>query len=760
MSLSAKSIKSIFCTFFFFCLFQLCPEASAQYCIEKKIDSGEDFSKFVWVMLSEGYTELEFEKFQHDSFHLIDAFLSTSPWKEYKSAINIYTVFTPSDESGADHPTDGIYVDTAFDATFDTYGISRLLTVNEAKAFNAASQIPYFDAVFVLVNDDQYGGSGGSVIAVSTHEASKDIAMHEAGHVIGKLADEYENPYPGYPEGDWEPNVTFHIQKDKIPWKNWIDVDTPLPTPNCSPDSIGAFEGARYRSDGIYRPKHICKMRTLNQPFCEICKEALVLNIYNIVDPIEKFGPLETDIFLTPGSAITLWVEPLKLEGSTYDLLWEIDSEILKNESQTALSLSPSWFKQGKHTVSIWISDITEMVKADPQCLLTSKQTWNILKNFCSGKFSGSILDEKTGQNVSDATISISNTNKILYSNKDGEYALSDITCGEYSIIVEAPGFRTFQKKISILDGEETAVDVLLEPMEGSYYIAGNITGDIDEEVTVTLSGDASSSTKTNMAKGFFLGPAKPGEYSIKPSAPGYRFSPSSRSLTIKNRNISGINFNARKTGFLFLISGRVQGDIKESILVTASGKSGATTFTDAQGNFKFDNLRPGQYVLKPDYLGVTFEPHQLKVDLLEEDMKGINFMSQESSCPASQILSQRSSYIKYLRKFRDNVLRKNEKGRSYIQLYYLVSPEVSKLLQKSKPLRREALQTLNTCMPLIKNLVEGKDVVIPDETQVKIKIFAQHVSLHGSPILQKVIGHFLQDLEQEFFVQTLSPNQ
>jgi len=760
MSVSAKKFKYAFIIPFLFCLFHISSEAVAQYSIEKKIDNGEDPSRFVWVILADGYTESELEKFQSDTLSFIDVLFSTSPWKEYKPAINIYTIFTPSCESGADHPSEGYYVDTAFDAQFDTYGIARLLTVDDAKAFDAASQVPHFDAVFVLVNDDQYGGSGGSVMVASTHEASNEIALHEAGHIIGKLADEYETPYPEYPEGDWEPNATFQIEREKIPWKYWIDSDTPLPTPDFITDNVGAFEGARYFSEDIYRPKHTCKMRSLNQPFCEICKEALILNIYNFVNPIEKSGPEETEIDLTPGSAVTLWVEPLKLDGSSYDSLWEIDDEILENESQMSFSLFPSSFKQGKHSVSIWISNVTEMVKTDRQGLLTSKQTWNVNKGFCSGKFSVSISDEKTGQDVPDATITVSNTGETLNPNIDGKYGLSDIACGVYSIKVNAPCFKTAKKETSIVDAEETILNILLEPEEGSYYVTGNITGEIKESVNVALTGDTSHSARTNEYGGFILGPAKPGSYTITPNAPGYRFSPSFRSLDIEDRNISGINFNARKSGFLFFISGIIKGDIREGIIVSVSGEKKSTTLTDSQGQFRFEDLRPGQYILKPKplYQGLTFKPPQLKVELTKEDLKGINFLAKESSCPVSQILPKSSLHVRHLRQFRDRVLRKNEKGRYYIHLYYLLSPEVSKILQKGKYLRKESLRVLNECMPTIELLLKGNRVEIPRKTLSTIRNFAEHLSSHGSPMLKKVIEQFLKDLEQENLLQSLSP--
>ncbi|MCX5897625.1 MAG: M64 family metallo-endopeptidase, partial [Proteobacteria bacterium] len=187
----------------------LCLPCSAQDTIKKIIDNGDDTSRFVFVVIAEGYTAAEMQKFDNDCHTIISYFFSSLPWHDYQSFVNVYSIFSFSNQSGADIPSEDVYVDTAFDATFDSFGINNLLTVNDAKAFETAAQVPTFDAVFVLVNDARYGGSGGSTIVLSTHTAAGEIALHEAGHFIGHLADEYETPYASYPSGAEEPNITF-----------------------------------------------------------------------------------------------------------------------------------------------------------------------------------------------------------------------------------------------------------------------------------------------------------------------------------------------------------------------------------------------------------------------------------------------------------------------------------------------------------------------------------------------------------------------
>ena len=750
MLFTSANIKPLTVILLILYLFFANQKASAQL-IEKKLDSGEDTLKYVWVILAEGYTEAEAEKFQDDVSFIIDGFFSVSPFKEYKSAINIYTVFNPSDESGADHPSDATYVDTSFDATFDSYGIERLLTVNEEKAFASASQISHFDLVFVLVNDDQYGGSGGSVIAVSTNSSSIEIALHEAGHVIGKLADEYETEYPGYPAGDYEPNVTYQDTRDKVPWKDWIDPDVPVPTfdDDDFKNSLGLFEGARYCSNDIFRPKHECKMRMLNKPFCEICTEALLMNIYNFVNPIENFSPVEAETELTSNTAVTFQADTIKLNGSSYDFLWEVDDEILADESKTSFALFPSFVKQGKHTVKIWISDNTEMVRTDVHGLLTSSHTWSVNKGFCSGKLTVHANDKKKGQAITDATIAVSDTTHTLRHDTDGIYELNDITCGSYLITAIAPGFAASKKNISITDGVTTLLDVSLQPLEDTYYISGNIFGENNDNIDITLSGDIVLSAKTDSDGAFVLGPLEPGPYTVTANATGVKFTPSSQRVDIQDRDISDISFTARSSGLFPLISGIIKGVVKEGVTVLVSGTKKDSTYTDQEGSFELEDLPPGQYVIRPNHAGIIFKPAEYKIDVADNNLTSLNFTAEESSCPVSQISPQNSANLSRLRQYRDSVLRKSTKGSSYIRLYYLVSQETSKILQKSGSLQKEAQQTLIECMPVIEMKLKDSQAEIPEAAKTSMKVFAQHLSKHGSPMLKKVIDQFLKDLEQ-----------
>ncbi len=732
------------------CLLCACTDAASADVptIQKPLDNGDDANRFVWVILAEGYTELEFDTFQDDASRIIDTFFSVSPFKEYASLNNVYTVFLASEESGADHPADGIYVDTALDASFGAMGIARLLTVDDAKAFSAASAVPQFDVVFALVNDEEYGGSGGSVIVVSAHESSPEIALHEAGHVIARLADEYETPYPGYPPGDHEPNVTFKTKRDTIPWKRWIDTNTPLPTPKTEFQSIGLFEGARYLSEEIFRPRHTCKMRQLNQPFCEICKEALVLNMYSLIKPIEQFSPKETALSLAPGTETVFSIDPVggRTTGS-YESMWEIDGEIVEPPDPFSLPLLPSRLAQGDHIITVWANDMTPLVKTDPENLLTGKQSWSVTKNFCSGTLTVTLVDGKTGNSVSGAAVALDPAAPAA-TEQHGAYVFADLPCGPYTITVSAEGFEPAQQTAGITDARESALELELEPGAASLYVSGSISGAAEKPVTIRLSGDQSASF-TASGGIFSVGPLLAGTYTLTPAAPGYRFIPTSKSIELQNSSISDVVFSAMKKGLLFTIAGSVSGAGREDIIISVEGPSNATVLTDGQGAFILEDLPPGNYTLTPSLQGAAFEPPSRDVTIENQNASGLKFVKKESPCPATVLYSPQSRHAQTLRTFRDTALRKTPGGSSYVSRYYLVSPEVSRLLQKSSTLRSQARGVLDSCMPAIEEACKSGTLKLSPQMISDIRHFADHLSSHGSPLLQRVITHFLDDIEK-----------
>lgn len=261
-------------------------ERHLEYPSFKVIYNGDPAVKIDIVMLPEGYTEDEMNKFKEDCRRFADYLFDVSPYSENKDKFNIWGVEAPSPEEGTDIPADGVWKKTLLNTTFYTFDLERYLMTPDYKSVrDLAANAPY-DQIYILVNSNKYGG--GAIynyysVCVSDNIFSDYVFSHEFGHGFSFLADEYYTSDVAYNDfypldvEPLEPNITTLVDFDKK-WKDMVDKNTPIPTPATSEykHKVGAFEGGGYAAKGIYRPMQDCSMKsaTVNN-FCPVCKRAI-----------------------------------------------------------------------------------------------------------------------------------------------------------------------------------------------------------------------------------------------------------------------------------------------------------------------------------------------------------------------------------------------------------------------------------------------------------------------------------------------------
>lgn len=333
------------------------------------------------IIVGDGYTEAERDKFYKDAADAANGLVASEMYGNYKAVFNTWALFTASAQSGADHPSKNLYVDTAYDATYDTAGIDYLLTASVAKIYvDVNKRFPENDVILCLVNSTDYGGSGGGVAVISVDANALEIVRHELGHIIGNLADEYPDPYPGYPEGDPEPNVASAAHLTPLKWQSWVPDGTPIPTPNnvqtSIHDPVGAYEGARYMATGVYRPTPDCIMRALDVTFCQVCTEAMILQFSRLSLLIDE--PVPPTLSAIPAVGPTTFTATIP---ALADLVfsWKIDGAPATGTTGSLL-VDPSvlGLGDGTHTVELTVYDATPLVRDDPQGYMKESFMWTI----------------------------------------------------------------------------------------------------------------------------------------------------------------------------------------------------------------------------------------------------------------------------------------------------------------------------------------------------------------------------------------------
>lgn len=247
--------------------------------------SGSPSNKLDIVFIPEGYSEGEIAKFHNDTKRFADYLFEYEPFTQFRENINIWGIDAYSKDSGVDIPADSIWKNTILNSNYYTFDSERyVMTMDNKSVRNYASNAPY-DQIYILVNSEKYGG--GAIYnfystTVVDNSASKQIFIHEFGHGLVGLADEYAadgtfNDFYPLSVEPWEPNITTLVDFESK-WKHLIPKHTIYAEPVEDENSLvsGLFEGAGYVGKGVYRSTPNSLMRAFDSnEFNEVSKAAI-----------------------------------------------------------------------------------------------------------------------------------------------------------------------------------------------------------------------------------------------------------------------------------------------------------------------------------------------------------------------------------------------------------------------------------------------------------------------------------------------------
>lgn len=163
-----------------------------------------------------------------------------------------------------------------------------------------------------------------------------------------------------------------------------------------------------------------------------------------------------------------------------------------------------------------------------------------------------------------------------------------------------------------------------------TYNLSGVISGAGGAGATLTLSGKESLSTTADASGAYTFNGLINGNYALTPSRTGISFAPTSASATINNASVSRVNFVATATNPLS-ISGTVKAG--RGATVSLTGAATAATTADSSGNYAFNGLLAGAYVVTPTKSGDLFTPGTQSVTLTDSNATQVNFQAQVCNC-------------------------------------------------------------------------------------------------------------------------------
>ena len=346
---------------------------------------GNDDKRINLVILGDGYQTSELDQFITDATSFTTEMFSQSPFIEYNDYFNVYAIKVPSNESGADHPATATdvtepatpieTVDTYFNSTFDGFGFHRLLfygidwpSSNTARSkiiSVLADNFPAYDQALILVNSTVYGGSGGEFPMSSMASSANEIAIHELGHSLFNLLDEY---YPGDGRLREDINATQENNPTVVKWKNWL---------NSNGVDIYPY-GTSGEAATWNRPHQDCKMRYLGRDFCAVCKEGMVLKIHDLVSTVDNFTPDNSSSIENPTFPLDFELTLIKPNPNTLESIWSLNGNNIANNVDV-VSLLETDLMEGNNTLTTVVTDESPMLRVDSNITVhVNTVTWTI----------------------------------------------------------------------------------------------------------------------------------------------------------------------------------------------------------------------------------------------------------------------------------------------------------------------------------------------------------------------------------------------
>lgn len=265
--------------------------------VHEIINNGEVEDRVDIVFVGDGYTEAELPDFHTDVKEKWKDITDIEPYTSHDELFNVWAVDAVSADSGVSgDPTQDVTKNTALASHFFCNDTERLLCVDLPRVESYAEKAPAADLVIVVSNSEKYGGAGysgvgspvgydGVATLSSSHPDSGQIAIHETGHSLGLLADEYWYDESRY-EGDEPSSINASVYsaeemaERQVKWHRWLGEESP------DGGTVGAYEGASNHAYGLNRPTDNSMMRTLGREFNLPGREAMIAGFYRYATPL------------------------------------------------------------------------------------------------------------------------------------------------------------------------------------------------------------------------------------------------------------------------------------------------------------------------------------------------------------------------------------------------------------------------------------------------------------------------------------------
>lgn len=232
----------------------------------------------------------------------------------------------------------------------------------------------------------------------------------------------------------------------------------------------------------------------------------------------------------------------------------------------------------------------------------------DVPSNLQTGTIIGSVVDGLTGNPIQGVSIEIvGSTNSSNATTADGKFTISDLAPGSYDFSVLFSGYGSVGGSVEILAGQTVDFGVI-QLIQGQIPTLATVYGVVlDADTGLPIVGaniDINAGQYTavsNLNGAYQISGISPQAISVDISIAGYSSSTSNFNAVAGGLYVLSpalVPTVQPNTGLRGVITDAVTGNHLPGALVSLSGSSSASTFSDSSGNYTLNNIIPGNVLV------------------------------------------------------------------------------------------------------------------------------------------------------------------